>query len=136
MWGRFSHTKGWIFVDTNYIWYQVLLVLLLLDLWQQIFYNCKYTGQPDVHSRLIASLLPVTIITKEKHPIYVSADHGYDDDHELYDLSTDMGFQLVGMSSTEIWKYYSADRIKLVNFMNLKLDRLSIQGNVNQLNRW
>jgi hypothetical protein len=52
---------------------------------------------------LIASLLPVTIITKEKHPIYVSADHGYDDDHELlYDLSTDMGFQLVGMSSTEI----------------------------------
>jgi hypothetical protein len=66
----FSHTKGWIFVDTNYIWYQLLLVILLLYLWQQIFYNCKYTGQPDVHSRLIASLLPVTI-TKEKHPVFL-----------------------------------------------------------------
>ena len=25
----------------------------------------------------------------------MSADPGYDDDHKLYDLSTDMGFQLL-----------------------------------------
>ena len=30
------------YLDTNYIWYQVLLILLLLlYIWQQIFYNCK-----------------------------------------------------------------------------------------------
>ena len=47
---------------------------------------------PDnqMYSILTASL-PFTII---RRTLYMSADPGYDD-HELYDLSTDMGFQLV-----------------------------------------
>ena len=48
-----------------------------------------------MYGRLIASLRPVTI-TRRETSSYVSADHGYDDDdHELYDLSTDMRFHLV-----------------------------------------
>ena len=37
------------------------------------------------------SSLPVTIIKKT---LYMSADPGYDD-HELYDLGTELGFRLV-----------------------------------------
>jgi hypothetical protein len=53
---------------------------------------------PDnqMYSILTASL-PFTMI---KRTLYISADPGYDD-HELYDLSTDMGFQL-SVSSKEI----------------------------------
>ena len=40
---------------------------------------------------ILAASLPVTII---KRTLFMSADPGYDD-HELYNLSTDMGFQLV-----------------------------------------
>jgi hypothetical protein len=102
--GGFSHTKGWLDICgyklhliSSTIGSSVIVPLTADFLQLQIYRTTR-----DVHSRLIASLL-VTIITKEKHPIYVSADHGYDDDHELlYDLSTDMGFQLVGVSSTEI----------------------------------
>ena len=55
-----------------------------------------------MYGRLIASLRPVTITRREIYS-YVSADHGYDDDdHELYDLSTDMGFQLVVSPVPEI----------------------------------
>ena len=141
----FSHTKGWIFVDTNYIWYQVLLVLLLLYLWQQIFYNCKYTWRPaDVHSRLIASLLPVTIITKEKHPIYVSADQSWIRwwwswtvvwSQHRYGISVGWYAQYRDMKILLCWQ----DKIGWLKFMNLKLDRLyllfALRG-INLLNRW
>ena len=43
----------------------------------------------------------------------MSADPGYDD-HELYDLSTDMGFQLV--CPVKRYKNTPADRIKLIEF--------------------
>ena len=54
--------------------------------------------------------LPVTIIRKT---LYMSADPGYDD-HELYDLSTNMGFQL--LCPVQRYKNTSADRIKLIEF--------------------
>ena len=43
----------------------------------------------------------------------MSADPGYDD-HELYDLSTDMGFQLV--CPVQRYKNTPEERIKLVEF--------------------
>ena len=43
----------------------------------------------------------------------MSADPGYDD-HELYDLSTDMGFQLV--CPVKRYRNTPSDRIKLVEF--------------------
>jgi hypothetical protein len=43
----------------------------------------------------------------------MSADPGYDD-HELYDLSTNMGFQL--LCPVQRYKNTSADRIKLIEF--------------------
>ena len=43
----------------------------------------------------------------------MSADPGYDD-HKLYDLSTDMGFQLV--CPVQRYENTPADRIKLVEF--------------------
>ena len=53
----------------------------------------------------------------------MSADPRYDD-HELYDLSTELGFRLV--CPIQRYKNTSADRINWLNSMNLKLDRLSI----------
>ena len=77
---------GWIFVDTQitfdikYYWFfcyctfdSRVIVPLTADFLQLQIYRTTR----DVHSRLIASLLPVTIITKEKHPIYVSADQSW-----------------------------------------------------------
>jgi hypothetical protein len=60
------------------------------------------------------SNLPITII---KRTFYMSADLGYDD-HELYDLSTELGFRLV--CPVQRYKNTPADRIKLINFINLK----------------
>ena len=44
----------------------------------------------------------------------MSADPGYDDDHELYDLGSSMGFQLV--CPVQRYKNTPADRIKLIEF--------------------
>jgi hypothetical protein len=62
-----------------------------------------------MYSVLTASL-PVTII---KRTLFMSADPGYDD-HELYDLSTDMGFRLI--CPVKRYKNTHADRIKLIEF--------------------
>jgi hypothetical protein len=66
---------------------------------------------PDnqMYSILTASL-SFTIIRKM---LYMSADPGYDD-HELYDLNRDSGFQLV--CPVQRYKNTSDDRIKLVEF--------------------
>ena len=48
----------------------------------------------------------------------MSADPGYDD-HELYDLSTDMGFQLV--CPVQRYKNTPEERIKLIEFYALIL---------------
>ena len=67
-----------------------------------------------MYSILTASL-PFTIIRKT---LYMSADPGYDD-HELYDLSTELGFQLV--CPVRRYKNTSADRIKLIEFYESKV---------------
>ena len=66
---------------------------------------------PDnqIYSILISSL-PATII---KRISYMSADPGYDD-HKLYDLSEDMGFQLV--CPIKKYRNTSYERIELIEF--------------------
>ena len=72
---------------------------------------------PDnqMYSILITASLPFTII---KRTLYMSADPGYDD-HELYELSRDMGFQLV--CPVQRYKNTPIDRIKLIEFYESKV---------------
>ena len=63
----------------------------------------------QIYSTLTTNL-PVTII---KRTLFMSADPGYDD-HELYDLSSSMGFQLV--CPVQRYKNTSIERIKLIEF--------------------
>jgi Transposase DDE domain len=101
-----------------------------LDIWIQVASDSKYwfcycvpltadfttANIPDnqMYSILTASL-PFRII---KRILFMSADPGYDD-HELYDLSTDMGFQLV--CPVKRYKNTPSDRIKLVEFYESNL---------------
>ena len=76
------------YLDSNYIWYQVhgsIIVPLAAD------FTTANIPDNQMYSILLTASLPITII---KRTLFMSADPGYDD-HELYDLSTDMGFQLV-----------------------------------------
>ena len=85
IWG-FSHTKGWIFG------YKLHLISTTGSIIVPLTADFTTANIPDnqIYSILTCSL-PLTI-TRET--FYMSADPGYDD-HKLYDLSRDMGFQLV-----------------------------------------
>jgi hypothetical protein len=50
---------------------------------------------------------------------YMAADLGYDD-HKLYDLSIERGFELVCPVS-EIYNHTSSDRLQLINFYDSEL---------------
>ena len=105
MWG-FSHTKGWIFGYKLHLISSTIgsiIVPLAAD------FTTANIPDNQIYSILTASL-PVTII---KRTLYMSADPGYDD-HELYDLSTDMGFRLV--CPVQRYKNTPVDRIKLIEF--------------------
>ncbi len=105
MWG-FSHTKeGWIFG------YKLHLISSTGSIIVPLAADFTTANIPDnqMYSILTASL-PVTII---REILFMSADPGYDD-HELYDLSTDMGFRLV--CPVKRYKNTHADRIKLIEF--------------------
>ena len=116
-WG-FGHTKGWIF---GYKLHMVastgsIIVPLSAD------FTTANIHDNQIYSILITARrsLPVTIIKKT---LYMSADPGYDD-HEFYDLSTDMGFRLV--CPVQRYKNTHADRIKLIKFYKSKVgQRLS-----------
>jgi hypothetical protein len=104
-WG-FSHTKGWIFGYKLHLISSTggsIIVPLAADF--------TTANIPDNQMfNTLTSNLPITII---KETCYMSADPGYDD-HKLYDLSTDMGFQLV--CPVQRYENTPADRIKLVEF--------------------
>ena len=105
MWG-FSHTKGWIFgyklhlISTST---GSIIVPLAAD------FTTANIPDNQLYDILTASL-PLAII---RRTLYMSADPGYDD-HELYDLSSSMGFQLV--CPVQRYKNTPADRIKLIEF--------------------
>jgi Transposase DDE domain len=104
-WG-FSHTKkGWIFG------YKLHLISTTGSIIVPLAADFTTANIPDnqIYSTVTCSL-PVTI-TRETY--YMSADPGYDD-HKLYDLSRDMGFQLV--CPVQRYENTPADRIKLVEF--------------------
>ena len=104
-WG-FSHTKGWIFG------YKLHMVASTGSIIVPLAADFTTANIPDnqMYSILITASLPVTII---KRTLYMSADPGYDD-HELYDLSSSMGFQLV--CPVQRYKSTPADRMKLIEF--------------------
>jgi hypothetical protein len=104
-WG-FSHTKGWIFG------YKLHLISSTGSIIVPLAADFTTANIPDnqIYSILITASLPLTII---KRILYMSADPGYDD-HELYDLSSSMGFQLV--CPVKRYRNTSSDRIKLIEF--------------------
>jgi hypothetical protein len=85
MWG-FSHTKGWIFG------YKLHLISSTGSIIVPLAADFTTANIPDnqIYGTLTSNL-PNTITMRT---IFMSADPGYDD-HTLYDLSNNMGFQLV-----------------------------------------
>ena len=104
MWG-FSHTKGWIFG------YKLHMVASTGSIIVPLTADFTTANIPDNQMYcVLAASLPIAIIKKM---LYMSADPGYDD-HELYDLSTELGFRLVGQ--VQRYKSTPANRIKLIKF--------------------
>ena len=109
-WG-FSHTKGWIF---GYKLHLISTCTGSIIVPLSVDFTTANIPDNRIYSILVASL-PATIIRRTS---YMSADPGYDD-HALYDLSTDMGFQLV--CPIQRYKNTPADRIKLIKFYKSKV---------------
>jgi Transposase DDE domain len=105
-WG-FSHTKGWIFGYKLHIVSSTgsLIVPLSADFTQANLYDNQIYPA-------ITSSLPQGVR-------YVAADSGYDD-HKLYNLSIDRGFELVCPVS-EIYNHTPSDRLQLINFYDSEL---------------
>ncbi len=104
-WG-FSHTKGWIF---GYKLHLISTCTGSIIVPLSVDFTTANIPDNQIYSILVASL-PAPIIRRTS---YMSADPGYDD-HALYDLSTDMGFQLV--CPVKRYRNTQSDRIKLVEF--------------------
>jgi hypothetical protein len=110
-WG-FSHTKGWIFGYKLHITASTGSLIIPL--------SADFT-QADVQDNQIypaitcSSSLPQGVR-------YMAADSGYDD-HKLYNLSTDRGFELVCPVS-EIYNNTSSDRLQLIEFYESKLGQI------------
>ena len=103
-WG-FSHTKHWIFGYKLHITSStdsLIIVPLSADFTQ------ADVQDNQMYPAITSSSLPQGVR-------YVTADSGYDDDHNLYSLSIDRGFELVCPVS-EIYNHTSADRLQLINF--------------------
>ena len=108
-WG-FSHTKQWIFGYKLHITSSTgsLIVPLSADI-------TRADIQDNQIYPTITSSLPQGVR-------YMAADSGYDD-HKLYNLSTDKGFELVCPVS-EIYNHTSSDRLQLINFYDSKLGQI------------
>ena len=108
-WG-FSHTKGWIFGYKLHLIASTgsIIIPLAAD------FTTANIQDNQMYSTVTCSL-PFTIIRKTS---YMSADPGYDD-HKLYDLSTDMGFQLV--CPVQRYENTPIERIELVEFYQSEL---------------
>ena len=112
-WG-FSHTRGWIYgyklhmvssIDSS------IIVPLSADV------TTANISDNQVYSVLTSSLSPETI--KKTH--YMVADAGYDG-HKLYELSMNMGFQLV--CPVHRYKNTSTERLHLVDFYQSALGQV------------
>ena len=109
-WYSYSHIKGWIF---GYILHMIssngssVIIPLSADFTTaNIFYN-------QLFKILTSSLASSTTI---KEISYMTADPGYDNDdnyNELYELSMDLGFQLV--CPVRRYRNTPSDRLELVD---------------------
>ncbi|HEY6884635.1 MAG TPA: transposase [Nitrososphaeraceae archaeon] len=110
-WG-FSHTKQWIFGYKLHITASTGSLIIPL--------SADFT-QADIQDNQIypaitcSSSLPQGVR-------YMAGDSGYDD-HKLYNLSTDRGFELVCPVS-EIYNNTSSDRLQLIEFYESKLGQI------------
>ena len=113
-WWGFSHTKGWIF---GYKLHMIsstgssIIVPLSADV------TTANVQDNQVYQGLTSSLPSTTL--KKMH--YMTADPGYDDQN-LYDLSTDLGFELV--CPVRRYKNTPSDRQKLVDFYKSPLGQV------------
>jgi hypothetical protein len=108
-WG-FSHAKQWIFGYKLHIISSTgsLIVPLSADFTQaNVYDNQMYP--------VITSLLPNEVR-------YLAADSGYDD-HKLYNLSIDRGFELV-CPVFEISSHTSSNRLQLIEFYESELGQV------------
>ncbi len=94
------------YLDTSYTWYQVLILSLYLS----ADVTTANVQDNHVYQGLTFCSLPSTTL-KKTH--YMVADLGYDDQN-LYDLSMNMGFQLV--CPVRRYKTTSKERLSLVDF--------------------
>ena len=108
-WGL-SHTKGWIFGYKLHITSSTgsLIVPLSADFIQS-----------DVQDNQIYPAITSSLPNGVR---YMAADSGYDD-HKLYNLSIEKGFELVCPVS-EIYNHTSSDRLQLINFYDSKLGQI------------
>jgi Transposase DDE domain len=104
MWG-FSHTKGWIFG------YKLHMVASTGSIIVPLAADFTTANIPD--NQIYGTLTSNLSRTITRRTIFMSADPGYDD-HNLYDLSNNMGFQLV--CPVKRYKNTPTDRIKLIEF--------------------
>jgi hypothetical protein len=110
-WG-FSHTKQWIFGYKLHITASTGSLIIPL--------SADFT-QADIQDNQIYP----TITCSSSLPQgvrYMAADSGYDD-HKLYNLSIDRGFELVCPVS-EIYNNTSSDRLQLIEFYESKLGQI------------
>ena len=109
MWG-FSRTRGWIFGYKLHLTSSTgsLTVPLSADFTRANVYDNQIYPT-------ITSSLPQGVR-------YMAGDSGYDD-HKLYNLSTDRGFELVCPVS-EIYNNTSNDRLQLIEFYESKLGQV------------
>jgi hypothetical protein len=108
---QFSHTKQWIFGNKLHLVSSTdsLIVPLSADFIQANAYDNR------IYPAITSSSLPHRVC-------YVAAaDSGYDD-HNLYNLSIDRGFEMVCPVS-EIYNHTSADRLHLINFYGSELGK-------------
>jgi Transposase DDE domain len=104
--GGFSHTKDWIFGYKLHLISSTIgsiIVPLAAD------FTTANIPDNQLYDILTASLSLAII----KRILYMSADPGYDD-HKLYELSKEMGFQLV--CPVKRYKNTPIERIKMIEF--------------------
>ena len=108
-WG-FSHSKGWIFGYKLHITSSTGSLIIPL--------SADFT-QADVQDNQMYSTITSPL---PKGVRYATGDSGYDD-HNLYNLSTERGFELVCPVS-EIYNNTSCDRLQLIEFYESELGQI------------
>jgi hypothetical protein len=110
-WG-FSHTKGWIFGYKLHITSSTGSLIVPL--------SADFTQADVQDNQMYPAITCSSSLPQGIH--YMAADSGYDD-HKLYNLSIDRGFELVCPVS-EIYNHTSSDRLQLIEFYESELGQV------------